>query len=71
MNNLQKLGFTNWFSDKVDLSKTDFIIVRVIGVKKRQFILNCLFDNTWFIDYGTFGFGPVKTPSGLYSHTHA
>ena len=39
MNNLEKLGFDNWFwssipsgKDKVDLSKTDFNIVRVISV---------------------------------------
>jgi len=41
MNNLEKLGFDNWFwesvtlgKDKVDLSKTDFNIVRVISVKE-------------------------------------
>jgi len=39
MNNLQKLGFDNWFEDKVDLSKTDFNIVRVISVNKNSFNL--------------------------------
>ena len=35
MNNLQKLGFDNWFKDKIDLSKTpDLKIIRVIGVNK-------------------------------------
>jgi hypothetical protein len=34
MNNLQTLGFDNWFDDKIDLSKTDFNIVRVISVNK-------------------------------------
>jgi hypothetical protein len=34
MNNIEKLGFDNWFRDKVDLSKTDFKIVRVISVKE-------------------------------------
>jgi len=33
MNNIEKLGFDNWFSDKIDLSKTsDLKIVRVISV---------------------------------------
>jgi hypothetical protein len=35
MNNLQKIGFDNWFKDKVDLSKTaDLKIARVISVNK-------------------------------------
>ncbi len=31
MNNIQNLGFNSWFKDKIDLSKTDFKIVRVIS----------------------------------------
>ena len=35
MEKIEKLGFDNWFKDKVDLSKTnDFKIVRVISEKK-------------------------------------
>ena len=35
MNNIQHLGFDNWFEDKSDLSKTaDFNIERVISVNK-------------------------------------
>ena len=35
MNNIEKLGFDNWFKDKVDLSKTPVLkIMRVIGVNK-------------------------------------
>ena len=37
---LEKLGFDNWFSDKVDLSKTDFNIVRVISVNKNRFVVS-------------------------------
>jgi len=40
MNNVQKLGFDNWFKDKVDLSKTDFKIVRVISVNKNSFVVS-------------------------------
>src|SRR5574338_1250797 len=40
MNKLQKLGFDNWFQDKVDLSKTDFNIVRVISVNKNSFVVS-------------------------------
>ena len=41
MNNLQHLGFDNWFKDKIDLSKTDdFKIVRVISVSKNSFIVS-------------------------------
>ncbi|MBE0570410.1 MAG: ribosome small subunit-dependent GTPase A [Ignavibacteriaceae bacterium] len=40
MNNLQKLGIDNWFQDKVDLSKTDFNIVRVISVNKNSFVIS-------------------------------
>lgn len=33
MEKIEKLGFNNWFQDKVDLSKTtDLKIVRVISV---------------------------------------
>lgn len=41
MNNLQKLGFDNWFKDKVDLSKTnDLQIARVISVNKNSFVVS-------------------------------
>ena len=40
MNNLENLGFNNWFMDKVDLSKTDFNIVRVISVNKNSFVVS-------------------------------
>jgi ribosome biogenesis GTPase / thiamine phosphate phosphatase len=40
MNNIQKLGFDNWFKDKVDLSKTDFSIVRIISVNKNSFVVS-------------------------------
>ena len=40
MNNLEKLGFDNWFDDKVDSSKTDFIIVRVISVNKNSYVVS-------------------------------
>jgi len=41
MNNLEKLGFDNWYIDKVDLSKSaDFKIVRVISVNKNSFVVS-------------------------------
>lgn len=40
MNNLTNLGFDNWFKNKVDLSKTDFNIVRVISVNKNSFVVS-------------------------------
>ena len=40
MNDFEKLGFDNWFSDKIDLSKTDFKIVRVISVNKNSFVVS-------------------------------
>ena len=41
MNNLQKLGFDNWFTDKVDLTKTtDFKTARVISVNKNSFVVS-------------------------------
>ena len=48
MNNLENLGFDNWFlksvpsgKDKVDLSKTaDFKIARVISVNKNSFVVS-------------------------------
>jgi ribosome biogenesis GTPase / thiamine phosphate phosphatase len=41
MNNIEKLGFDNWFQDKVDLSKpADFQIVRVISVNKNSFVVS-------------------------------
>ena len=41
MNNLEKLGFDNWFKDKIDLSKTtDFKIARVISVNKNSFVVS-------------------------------
>lgn len=40
MNNIEKLGFDNWFKDKIDLSKTaGFQIVRVISVNKNNFVV--------------------------------
>ncbi len=37
MSSIEKLGFDNWFKDKVDLSKTDdFKIARVISVNKNS-----------------------------------
>jgi len=41
MSNLQKLGFDNWFEEKIDSSKTnDFKIVRVISVSKNSFVVS-------------------------------
>ncbi|HMN24421.1 MAG TPA: ribosome small subunit-dependent GTPase A [Ignavibacteriaceae bacterium] len=40
MNNLEKFGFDNWFEDKVDLSKADFNIVRIISVNKNSFVVS-------------------------------
>jgi hypothetical protein len=41
MNNIEKLGFDNWFKDKVDLSKTnDLQIARVISVNKNSFVVS-------------------------------
>jgi len=40
MNILEKLGFDNWLKDKVDLSKTDFSIARVISVNKNSFVVS-------------------------------
>jgi ribosome biogenesis GTPase len=41
MNDIEKLGFDNWFKDKVDLSKTaDFKIVRVISVSKNSYLVS-------------------------------
>ena len=40
MNNIKNLGFDNWFEDKVDLSKTEFNIVRVISVNKNSFVVS-------------------------------
>lgn len=41
MNNLQNLGFNNWFNDKVDSSKSDdFKIVRVVSVNKNSFVVS-------------------------------
>ena len=40
MNNLEKLGFNNLFNDKVELSKTDFKITRVISVSKNSFVVS-------------------------------
>lgn len=39
-NNLETLGFNNWFNDNVDLSKTDFKIARVISVNKNSFVVS-------------------------------
>jgi len=41
MNTIEKLGFDNWFADKVDLSKTkDLNIVRVISVNKNSYVVS-------------------------------
>ncbi|MFZ2324898.1 MAG: ribosome small subunit-dependent GTPase A [Ignavibacteriaceae bacterium] len=41
MDNLQKLGFDNWFQDKIDLSQNpDLQIVRVISVNKNSFVVS-------------------------------
>jgi ribosome biogenesis GTPase / thiamine phosphate phosphatase len=40
MNTIEKFGFDIWFKDKVDLSKTDFNIVRVISVNKNSFVVS-------------------------------
>ncbi|MEJ2195161.1 MAG: ribosome small subunit-dependent GTPase A [Ignavibacteriaceae bacterium] len=41
MNNLEILGFDNWFEDKVDFSKTnDFKIARVICVNKNSLVVS-------------------------------
>ncbi|MBP1683553.1 MAG: ribosome small subunit-dependent GTPase, partial [Ignavibacteriaceae bacterium] len=41
MNNLEKLGFDNWFNNKDDLTKTaDFKIARVISVNKNSFVVS-------------------------------
>ena len=40
MNETEKLGFDNWFQDKVDLSKTEFNISRVISVNKNSFVVS-------------------------------
>jgi len=41
MNNIKKLGFDNWFEEKLDSSKTnDFKIARVISVNKNSFVVS-------------------------------
>jgi len=41
MINIEKLGFDNWFKDKIDLSKTTGLqIVRVISVHKNSFVVS-------------------------------
>jgi len=40
MSTIETLGFNNWFSDKIDLSKTDFKIVRIISVNKNSFVVS-------------------------------
>ncbi len=40
MSNIEKLGFDNWLKDEVDLSKTDFSMVRVISVNKNSFVVS-------------------------------
>jgi ribosome biogenesis GTPase len=40
MNAIESLGFNNWFQNKVDLSQTDFNIVRVISVNKNSFVVS-------------------------------
>ena len=48
MNNLQTLGFNNWFQEKVDLSKTNLNIVRVISVNKNSFVVSNGNKSYWF-----------------------
>ena len=48
MNNLENLGFDNWFKDNVDLPKTDFKIVRVISVNKNSFVVLNGNGDYWF-----------------------
>ncbi|NWG27036.1 MAG: ribosome small subunit-dependent GTPase A, partial [Ignavibacteriaceae bacterium] len=40
MNAIESLGFNNWFQDKVNLSKTNFNIARVISVNKNSFVVS-------------------------------
>lgn len=40
MNKIKNLGFDNWFKDKIDLSKTDLNIVRIISVNKNSFVVS-------------------------------
>jgi ribosome biogenesis GTPase len=41
MNNLEHLGFSNWFQDQIDLDQNpDFKIVRVISVNKNSFVVS-------------------------------
>jgi ribosome biogenesis GTPase len=41
MEKIEKLGFNNWFQDKIDLSQNpDFKIVRVISVNKNSFVVS-------------------------------
>ncbi|MCJ7647960.1 MAG: ribosome small subunit-dependent GTPase A [Candidatus Lokiarchaeota archaeon] len=41
MNNIEKLGFDNWFKNKIDLSKNpEFKIVRIISVNKNSFVVS-------------------------------
>jgi hypothetical protein len=48
MNNIETLGFSNWFTDKVDLSKTDFNVVRVISVNKKSLVVSNGKMGFWF-----------------------
>lgn len=41
MSTIEKLGFNNWFQDKVDLSQnSEFKIVRVLSVNKNSFVVS-------------------------------
>jgi ribosome biogenesis GTPase len=41
MNNIEKLGFDNWFKDKIDLSQNpELKIVRVVSVNKNSFVVS-------------------------------
>ncbi|MBT8387535.1 MAG: ribosome small subunit-dependent GTPase A [Ignavibacteria bacterium] len=41
MNDIKRLGFDNWFKDKIDLSKSaNFKIVRVISVSKNSYLVS-------------------------------
>ena len=41
MNNIEKLGFDNWFSDKIEPTKlNEFQIARVININKNSFVVS-------------------------------
>ena len=62
MNDIKRLGFDNWFNDKVDLSKTNVLkIARVISVSKKTQWLG------WVAQYGQLpGTSVTKTILNIY-----